>query len=882
MGKANGKKKENKKKAIENKANNIEIDKTKLYKVETDEKAKKSKPEKIKKVKTKKKHPVLRIIGRIILILFVLGILACLIVGGIVAGIFFSDKFKLTEEDLTINNINGVIKDANGEQIGIISGKENRKIVTLTEVPEYLPKAFIAIEDKRFYEHSGIDIKRTAYVTIMYAINKGESSAGGGSTITQQLIKNIMDDDADQGTAGIERKIREMARAYNVEKILSKDQILELYLNKIPMGSTVYGVGMAAEYYFSKPVNELDLAECAFLAGINHGPSRYNPFIGEDNGELIKKRTKEVLVQMKEQGKINSEEEYTAAVEKVEAGLPFNQGANTSIANYSYHTAAAIQSAINDIAQEKAVSRDTAEFMFYNNGYTIYTTQNSTIQKRLEEEFLKDKYIRSGKKKKEDGTLLNNHTQAGMTIIDHKTGQVVAIVGGLGSDSNSVGTNRALAGKQTGSSIKPIACEAPALEAGIITAGTVYDDSATNFGGYAPHNSGGFHGLMTIRTALAQSSNIVHIKIMREVGPDKAISFLSTLGIEINKEQHEDLTLALGSADVSTLNMAGAYAAIANNGEYITPIFYTKVEDANGKIVIEAKQERRRVMSEANAYIMQSLLTSPARSGTAAVCAMSNMDVGAKTGSTNDFIDRWLCGFTPYYTAATWFGFDYSEKPVYSGNNAANIWAAVMKDIHKDLKTARFTKPSNVVYAKICQESGKLATDTCTKVLSEVFVKGTVPTQCEGHTKLNICKETEKIANEYCKDIEERTYLTKPEKENTKLWATNEGDKYKIPTETCDVHKAPEQVEMINVVGKTLEEAKKLLEAKGLKVETKYSEDKNKKNGIVLKQSVKESEKVDKGSSITLTINKIETTSNGKDNTITNEVTTKPSTNTTH
>lgn len=869
MGKTNGKKK----------TTNKDMEKTKQYKVEENKKVNKTnKTKQIKNKKVKKKHPKLK---KFILTIFGLGILLCLILVGIVAGIFFSDKFKLTEEDLTISNVNGVIKDARGQQIGVISGKENRKIVTLADVPEYLPKAFVAIEDKRFYDHNGIDIKRTAYVTVMYAINRGNSSSGGGSTITQQLIKNLMDDDADKGAAGIERKIREMARAYNVEKILSKDQILELYLNKIPMGSTVYGVGMAAEYYFSKSVSELDLAECAFLAGINHAPSRYNPFIGEDNGKLIKERTKEVLFQMKDQGKV-SEEEYNSAIEKLEAGLPFKQGGNTSIATYSYHTATAIQNAIQDIAKEKGVSKDTAEFMFYNNGYTIYTTQDTEIQRRLEEEFLKDKYIKSGKEKDKDGNLKNNHTQAGMTIIDHKNGKVVAIAGGLGTDSNSVGINRALSGKQTGSSMKPIACTAPALENGIITAGTVYDDSVTNFGGnYTPHNSGGFNGLMTIRTALAQSSNIVHLKIMKEVGPANSIKFLNTMGIDIDKK-HEAITLALGTADVSTLNMAAAYASIANNGEYITPIFYTKVEDANGKLVIESKQEKRRVMSEANAYIMQNLLTSPARSGTASVCYMSNMDVGAKTGSTDDYVDRWLCGFTPYYTASVWFGFDYSEKPVFSGNNAANIWAAVMKDIHQGLTTARFTKPSNVVYAKICQDSGCLATDSCSRVISEVFVKGTIPKQCEGHTKLKICKETGKIANEYCKDIEEKTFLVKPEKENTNLWSTNAGDKYNIPTENCDKHKAPEQVEMINVVGKTLDEAKKALETKGLQVETKYGEDKKKKNGIVLSQSIKEKEKVDKGSIITLTINKLKNSGNNdKENVITNEVTTKPTTNTT-
>lgn len=850
------------------KTNSEELNKTKKYKIKTN-----------KKEKNKKKHPKLK---KAILIIFGLLVLLVLIGVGIIAGIFFSDKFKLTEEDLTIKNINGTVLDKDGNIIATLSGAENRKIVSTEDMPEYLPKAFIAIEDKRFYEHKGIDIKRTTYATIMYIIHHGDSASGGGSTITQQLIKNIKNDKADSGSKGIERKIREMARAYNVEKILSKDQILELYLNQIPMGSTIYGVGMAAEYYFSKPVGELDLAECAFLAGINHGPSAYNPFIGLDNADIIQKRTKEVLYQMKDQGYITSEEEYNNAVAEVENGLNFKQGANVSKASYSYHTAAAIKQVVEDLMEEKEITKETAELMVENNGYTIYTTQDTAIQNVMEEEFLKTKYIKSGKTKKDDGTLLNEHTQAAMVIIDHTTGKVVATVGGLGEDSNATGINRALRGKQTGSSMKPLACEAPALEKGIINAGTVYDDSATNFGGnYTPHNSGGFNGLMTIRTALAQSSNIVHLKIMKEVGPANAIKFLSTMGIDVD-QKHEEITLALGTADVSPLNMAAAYASIANNGEYIEPTFYTKVEDASGNTVIEAKQDKRRVMSEANAYILQDLLKSPARSGTAAVCYMSNMDVGAKTGSTNDYIDRWLCGFTPYYTAATWFGFDYSELPVFRGNNAANIWASVMKNIHNSLPTARFKKPSNVVYATICQDSGCIATDSCTRTMSEVFVKGSLPGKCEGHTKLKICQDSGKIANEYCKNVEEKTFLVKPQKENTNLWSTNAGDKYDVPTETCDVHKAPEKVEMMNVVGKTLTEAKKLLEAKGLKVEIKYSEDKKKKEDIVLAQSVKEKEKVEKGKTITLTVNKISKNENKVENTTTNEVTnTTTNTNTT-
>jgi len=674
-----------------------------------------------------------------------------------------------------------------------------------------------------------------------------------------------MNDMADEGSAGVERKIREMARAYNVEKILSKDQILELYLNKIPMGSTVYGVGMASEYYFSKPVAELTLEECAFLAGINHAPSRYNPFIGEDNGNLIKDRTKEVLFQMKDQEKIN-EEQYNAAVAKVEEGLPFKQGGTVSKASYSYHTAAAINQAVEDLMVAKDVNKETAQFMIENNGYTIYTTQDTAIQKRMEEEFIKDKYIRSGREKKKDGTLLNEHTQAAMVIIDHKTGQVVATVGGLGSDSNSTGLNRATQGtKQPGSSIKPLACIAPALEKGIITSATVYDDSKTIFGGtYDPRNSDGFHGLMTVRTALAKSSNVVHVKIMKELGPARSIKFLETLGINVT-EHYQDLALALGTPTITPLQMAVAYAAIANDGIYIEPTFYTKVEDSEGNVILEPTQETRRVMSAENAYVLQNLLTAPARSGTAWVCYMSYMDVGAKTGSTNGYEDRWLCGFTPYYTAATWYGFDFSERPNVSGNNAANIWAAIMKPIHKNLETKRFDRPSGVTYAKVCLDTGLSATETCTRTTSEVFVKGTVPKACSGHETIKICKQTGKLATEKCPEIEEKSLLVKPPKEETTLWKTDPKEKYDVPTETCDVH-VIRKVKMPNAIGANVNEAKNYLESLGLLVNIEYFEDIGKENDIVLNQNVPVDQEVEEGTTITLTVNKKPEDNNVGDN----------------
>lgn len=868
-----------------------ENEKTKKYKIEepTNKKKKKSKNgnedtkslKVNKKGKIKKKHKILKriIIGIILLIL-----IAIMIVAGIVVGIFTSDKYKISKEDIKLSNTNSEIRSAStGETIAILSADENRKWVDLDKMPEYLPKAFVAIEDKRFFEHKGIDITRTLSATINFIIKKGDSSYGG-STITQQLIKNYYDDKDDEGVAGVERKVREMARAYNVEQVLSKDEILELYLNIIFMGERNNGVYTASIYYFNKPVEQLTLSEAAFLAGINHSPNAYNPFNEEkDNSEKIKTRTKTVLAEMKSQGYITDEEAYNTAVAEVDNGLPFNKGTISTGSSYSYHTAALIEQLIKQLMEEEGINRDVARTKLYNNGYIIYSTVDTKIQTRMEEEYAKDKYIFQPKAKDKNGNLINSgHSQSAMAIIDHKTGQVVGVMGGLGEDADVTGTNRATQGEiQPGSSFKPIGVIAPALEEGIITAATVYDDSLTDFGGnYSPHNSGSFAGLLTVRHAIERSSNVVSVKIMAELTPAKAIEYLKNMNIDIDSF-HESLPMALGTASVSPLEMAAAYAAIANDGIYITPTFYTKVEDESGKVVLEPKQEQRRVLSVQNAYILKSILTSPVTGPNGTVgssCRISGIEVAAKTGSTEEYKDRWLCGFTPYYAAATWFGFDRPEKPN-GENNARTIWGAVMRDVHQGLPNASFTKPEGIVTESICLDTGCVATSSCARVEKESFAIGTVPKACEGHKKLIMCADTGKIATEFCPNKEEKTFLVKPEKEDTKKWSTPSG-KYNVPTENCTEHTVPEKIEVPNVIGKKSDVAKKELEAKGFKVEIKYhTEDKTKEDGVVLRQSVEAGQKTDKGATIAITVNKKESSSTqtnevggNKTNTITNTI----------
>lgn len=840
-----------------------EDDKTKMYKIKTpyntEKKSKKNVSKKSKnenKDGKKKKHSKLK---KIILIFFILCVLLCLAGVGVFAAIFFSDKWEISKEDLVIKMQNSSTYDQDGKLLHDLKGEENRKIIPLGEMGEYIPKAYVAIEDERFYEHSGIDIKRTAGAIFTYITHGGKSSFGG-STITQQLVKNLLEDKDDS----IERKIREWSRAYKVEQMLSKSQILELYLNEIFMGGTVYGVESGAKYYFSKSAKDLSLAESAFLAGINNSPNYYNPFGEEDKTEIIENRTKLVLGKMLEVKDENgvtfiTQEEYNKAIEELEKGLKFKEGKFSSDSDLSFLEVEAINQVINDLIEEYDLKYDAAKARIYNNGYKIYTTQNTDIQKRMEKEYLKDKYIKKATNKKAEKGA---HTQSAMVIIDHSNGQVVGCVGGLGDDSPSYGLDRATSKeRQTGSSMKPLAAIAPGLENGVITAATVYDDSTTNFGGgYTPNNSTGYRGLITVREAIKWSSNIVNIKILSNVGTSNSVKFLNELGMTQLDENDEELPLALGGTyhGISPLQMAAGYAMIANKGEYIEPTFYTKVEDASGTVILEAKQETKRVMTEANAYILSSILKSPVSGGTAYLCAMSGMDVAAKTGTTNENKDRWLCGFTPYYAAATWFGYDVPERvSMPMDNPAMTIWAAVMKDVHEDLDGERFEKPKNIVTAKICMDSGRAATDECTRTYTEEFVSGTVPGKCDGHKKVEVCKETGKLATEYCPETEEKTYLSTPEKEINPNWKTSVGNKYKEIEDTCDKHtEKTMSITVVDVIGKSEADARKALS--GLTIKIAYESDPTKSNGIVLKQSLAKGKKAVKGDTITLTINKIE------------------------
>ena len=586
---------------------------------------------------------------------------------------------------------------------------------------------------------------------------------------------------------------------------------------------------------------------------------------------------------MKKQGLINSEEEYNAAIDKVNSGYTFEKG-NLQTNTYSYHTAALINQLVSDIAEEKGWDREAAKLYIYGGGFTIHSTQNTSVQKTMEQEFLKTEYIKNSK------TVEGATTQAAMVVIDNTTGYVVGTVGGLGSEVNALGLNRALSPRQTGSAMKPLAVILPGLYNNVITAGSVFYDAPTTFNGRPIKNSTAYLKLDSVAHSIGNSSNVTATKIMSVLGAQKSLDFMinklkiSTLVTAAENPSHNDegISTALGGITngVSTLEMAAAYATIANDGVYIEPTFYTKVVDSAGNTIYEVEQYKEKVYSEQVAYVTKQILLEPVigQNATAPYCSISGMDVCAKTGTTSDDADRWLCGFTEHYSAATWFGYDQNREsvPYFWRNPAGSIWSNVMKNIHTDKAKVRFTRPnSGVVWGKVCLDSGLIATDLCTRTQSVPYVTGTVPSQCNSHIKLTICTDTGNIANEYCTHKEERTYLQQPLTEQTAAWSTKyDAGVFYVPGETCTVHIKKQQT-MVSVLGKKEADAKKVLANLNLNVKVETTEDKKKDNGVVVKQSVEAGKLVDEGTTIIITVNKkTETTTKP---TATVKPTTKPS-----
>ena len=621
-----------------------------------------------------------------------------------------------------IKNENSQVLDTDGNIIAYIGSERIQENLTIDQIPEDLKNAYVAIEDERYYKHFGIDIKRTTAAIGSYIIHFGNSNFGG-STITQQLVKNLTGDNSNT----VSRKMKEWVKAIQLETFLSKEDILETYFNIIYTGPNIYGVQSGAKYYFSKDAKDLSLAESAFLAGINISPNSFNPFGENDNSEKIIKRIKTVLDKMEQLNYI-TEEQYNEAAEEAE-NLAFKQTKlePKEATIYSYHTDATLSEIISEFAKEKRISESFAINYLAMSNSIIQSTQNSKLQSAIQEEFQKSQYRIKSKNDK------NVTAQAAMVIIDQSTGKVLACCGGLGEKKEVRSFNRATSAvRQTGSAGKPISVLIPGFCENKITAASVFVDIETTFDdgteeGYTPTDYNGFQGAITLRRAVESSQNIPFVKIMEKITPATSIRYMKKMGITTLTDLDNNLNLALGGLDkgISPLEMAGAYATIANNGIYIEPTFYETIKTKDGKTILNSKQKNRKVFSKEIAYIIKELLTQPVEGiyGTATYCKIPGIETAAKTGTTNDNYDRWLCGFTPYYTAVTWYGFDMNETINFNGKNPAGlIWANVMKKIHKNLDNKDFEKPFNIETAQICPTSRKSCKFKMQKCLYRIFL----------------------------------------------------------------------------------------------------------------------------------------------------------------
>ena len=659
---------------------------------------------------------------------------------------------------------------------------ENRIWVDLEQIPKDLQKAVIAIEDKRFYKHKGVDWHGTARA-IFSTIFGG--SVQGGSTITQQLVKNVTGDN--QNT--VKRKVMEIYRAQEMEKRYEKDEILEAYLNEVYFGYSCYGVVTASLKYFNKDVSELSLAECASLVAITNNPSLYDPL--QTDWGLENNRTRQLLVlgAMLEQGKID-QAAYDAAKEE---NVVFSNGytilggrvdvdtskkddtdtdggdeqpeeeTKTATSSQSYFTDAVIEDvaaalvekygltdSTNPVTGKVTTAFDQGVNMVYGKGYKIYTTQNPDYQKIAEEVCTDTSNLPyTSSYTNSYGDKETEQLQVGMTIVDPYTGYVVAMVGGAGIKQYDRGWNWATSARQCGSAIKPISVYAPALDDGTINGASSIDDypvMVLNGSAYPKNANGRYMGLTPLHTAIARSTNTCAVRVVQEYGTSRSYDFMTNkLGFTTltSQDAQQVGNMGLGGLDrgVTTEEMAAAFAAFANEGIYTAPRTFVRVEDADGNVILENEAKASVAMKDTTAALMNSLLQEVINGGTGYEGRISGMHVAGKTGTTNNDQDRYFVGYTPYYSCAVWVGYVHNQRIVASGNPAASMWQKVMSRIHADLPDKDFFSCSGLTYVKVCADSGLLATDSCaedcrgSRVYSALVAADNAPSAyCNMHT----------------------------------------------------------------------------------------------------------------------------------------------------
>ncbi len=655
----------------------------------------------------------------ILLIIITISMLACSIA---VSGAYFYAS-QYSENSIDDNLL--VLKNGSDSQIywyvdgkeekmdgGILSGGIKYKYTQYKDIPKTLTESFIAIEDKNFYKHNGVDFPRTAKAGLNYILRF--TSNFGASTITQQLVKNITGNDE----ISIDRKLSEIFSALDLERRYDKSEILEAYLNVINLSDGCRGVAAAAEYYFSKDLHELSLSECASIAAITNNPSRYNPISHPENN---KKRRELILLCMQEQGYI-TEEEYSDAIEK---GITLNPKNKRQEQINSWYADMVTEDVIQALCEKYSINRNSASLMLYTGGLKIYTPADKDIQSLVEKHYSDESNFAGDPK---DGI----QPQSAMIIIEAKTGNILGVAGAIGKKSGNRVQNYATDTlRPPGSAIKPLSVFAPAIEKGLIKWSSIIEDSPTkvlkNGSGWPANANGIYLGNIDIQTAVEQSTNTVAVKLLSRLGEETSFKFLKEkLGIKSLIESSDKnvgdvgaASLALGqpSRGITLRELVGGYT-VFNNGVYSKPRSFLKVTDQEGNIILENSIEQNIVLKRETAAIMTKLLEGVVDSGTARkmIGLDERISVAGKTGTTSDNCDKLFVGYTPELVGGVWFGYDY-PKPLnkFGRNPSAEIWDNVMNKIYSSditkFNKSSFTVPDKVYKLTYNKKTGEPPTE---------------------------------------------------------------------------------------------------------------------------------------------------------------------------
>ena len=642
---------------------------------------------------------VVRVVVSVLLVLITAGLLfACIFAYYVKTSLTTDLNITLSDYALSLSStIWAYNAEGTPTELAVLQSSEDRIWVDYEDIPEYMEHAAVAIEDKRFYDHKGVDWYRTAGAFVNMFL--GMKNDFGGSTITQQLIKNITTED----DITVQRKLVEIFRALDLEKTYTKDEIMEWYLNVVYFGEGAYGVYMAADTYFGKDVQDLTLAQCASIIGITNNPSRYSPFASVENNST---RTKTILYEMYDQGYIDHAE-YAAAIDEVDTeGLHFIRGENEVYQQeiYSYYVETVIADVLADLQSKLGLSEDAARQLLYHGGYQIYSCIDLNVQSVVDGVYTDTAAL------PQSWYWSEQPLRSACMIMDPYTGEIKAIGGDVGEKTRNFGWNYATdAHRPAGSSIKPISVYGPAMDLGLITQSTLVDDSddivLNGKPNWYPRNSGGvYSGVITIWDALVNSKNTVAAQILDKLTTSVSFEYLTErMGFNLPEVDRDYAPLALGqfTNGVTVREMTQAYSVFPNDGTMCYGRTYSLVTDINGNVILQNGMRTSSVFQPDTARCMTEMLEAAAWYGTGyeVYLGYGNMPVAGKTGTTTDDYDRWFCGFSPYYVCCVWTGYETPQSMYFSGNPAAQIWKRMMEPLNAALPIVDFNDPNSRGYS---------------------------------------------------------------------------------------------------------------------------------------------------------------------------------------